>query len=64
MDTTVPKMPKRSIELDQAIGHVRAFHDAFGIENATELTAEIGDRQAILRYKLMREENEEYLNAA
>ena len=43
---------------------VRTFHDAFGIENASEQRADIGNQTAFLRYKLMREENEEYLEAA
>ena len=64
MDIKEPETLKRSISLDRVIGHVRDFHDAFGIENAQGQTAEIGDREALLRYKLMREENEEYLNAA
>ncbi len=52
------------LTLSEAIGHVRIFHDAFGIPNATEPLASIGDRDALLRYKLIREENEEYLEAA
>lgn len=52
------------MKLEDAINHVRDFHDAFGIENADSPVGDIGDREAILRYKLMREENEEYLNAA
>jgi predicted HAD superfamily Cof-like phosphohydrolase len=50
--------------LNEAIAHVRAFHDAFGIPNAQAPTGAIGDRDALLRYKLIREENEEYLDAA
>ncbi|MBL8011028.1 MAG: nucleoside triphosphate pyrophosphohydrolase family protein [Flavobacteriales bacterium] len=53
-----------SLTLAEAVGHVRAFHDAFGIPNATAPVASIGDRDALLRYKLIREENEEYLEAA
>ncbi len=52
------------LTLVEATGHVRAFHDAFGIANATTPCADIGDREALLRYKLIREENEEYLEAA
>lgn len=52
------------LTLAEAIGHVRAFHDAFGIANADEPVGGIGDREALLRYKLIREENEEYLDAA
>lgn len=52
------------MSLSEAIGHVREFHDAFGIPNAQDPLADIGDREALLRYKLIREENEEYLDAA
>ena len=45
------------------IDDVRKFHDAFGISNAEKPVADIGDTVATLRYKLMREENEEYLEA-
>lgn len=54
----------RALTLEEATTHVRDFHDAFGIPNATEPTGDIGDRDALLRYKLIREENEEYLEAA
>ncbi len=43
---------------------VRRFHDAFGISNAAVPTAQLAEAEALLRYKLMREENEEYLEAA
>jgi predicted HAD superfamily Cof-like phosphohydrolase len=56
--------PSVPLTLAEAIGHVRSFHDAFGIPNAEGPTAAIGDRDALLRYKLIREENEEYLEAA
>ena len=52
------------LALSEAIAHVRTFHDAFGIPNAQAPTGAIGDRDALLRYKLIREENEEYLDAA
>jgi predicted HAD superfamily Cof-like phosphohydrolase len=53
-----------ALTLREAIEHVRTFHDAFGIPNATTPLGAIGDRDALLRYKLIREENEEYLEAA
>jgi len=59
METTVKPMA-----LAEAIGHVREFHRAFGIANADAPVGAIGDREALLRYKLLREENEEYLDAA
>ncbi len=59
METTT-----KALTLDEATEHVRAFHDAFGIANSSVLKGDIGDRDALLRYKLIREENEEYLEAA
>jgi predicted HAD superfamily Cof-like phosphohydrolase len=50
--------------LNDAIEKVREFHDAFGIKNANSPTAQLSESDIILRYKLMREENEEYLEAA
>ncbi len=55
---------KKELSLQQAIASVREFHDAFGIANASRPTGAIGERDALLRYKLIREENEEYLDAA
>lgn len=52
------------LSLFDAIEHVRSFHDAFGITNATAPVGDIGPKDAQLRYTLMREENEEYLEAA
>ncbi len=46
------------------INHVRSFHDAFGINNEESPTVDVSDQIKMLRYKLMREENEEYLEAA
>ena len=52
------------LSLQHTIDHVREFHDAFRILNAERPTGDIGERDALLRYTLMREENEEYLEAA
>ena len=43
---------------------VAKFHDAFGIESADSPTVNIPDQTILLRYNLMKEENEEYLEAA
>lgn len=43
---------------------VREFHEAFGIANADQPTSSLSAEDILLRYKLMREENEEYLEAA
>jgi len=53
-----------ALTLAEATEHVRTFHHAFGIPNAQAPAGNIGDRDALLRYKLIREENEEYLDAA
>ncbi|MBL4653596.1 MAG: nucleoside triphosphate pyrophosphohydrolase family protein [Flavobacteriales bacterium] len=54
---------EKSLSIGQTIGEVRKFHDAFGISNATELTSELTEQEALLRFNLMKEENEEYLDA-
>ena len=51
------------ISLKKVIQHVETFHDSFGIENKYAPTEKISDDEGLLRYKLMREENEEYLEA-
>lgn len=46
------------------IKHVEDFHDAFGIKNNYEPTHLLTESEFMLRYNLMKEENEEYLEAA
>ena len=53
----------KSLTIEQTIGEVRKFHDAFGISNATEITSQLTEQEMTLRYNLMKEENEEYLDA-
>jgi predicted HAD superfamily Cof-like phosphohydrolase len=53
-----------ALTLQETIAFVRDFHDAFGIPNADMPVGDIGAKDAQLRYTLMREENEEYLEAA
>ena len=43
---------------------VKAFHEAFGLDYRNTPKADLGAAKNTLRYKLMREENEEYLDAA
>lgn len=52
------------MDFKETIDKVRLFHDAFGIENAGTPTSKLSQDELLLRYKLMREENEEYLEAA
>lgn len=46
------------------IAAVHEFHSAFGLGIQNQPTAQLGEAKNLLRYKLMREENEEYLEAA
>jgi len=50
--------------LKETIEAVEKFHTAFGIENNYQPTTKLTPEEIQLRYKLMREENEEYLEAA
>lgn len=54
----------KEITFKEIIQHVEKFHDSFGIENNYKPTSDLTEKDYILRYKLMREENEEYLEAA
>ena len=53
---------KKQMLLQAVLAAVREFHDAFGVENADTPTL-LSEHDAMLRYKLLREENEEYLEA-
>lgn len=55
---------RTDILLSEVINHVKDFHNAFKIKNNESPTVDIDDKSILLRYKLMREENEEYLEAA
>ncbi|WP_445384451.1 hypothetical protein ACT6NV_10740 [Robiginitalea sp. IMCC44478] len=50
--------------MKRKIAAVADFHRAFGLGIASEPKADLGTDKNLLRYKLMREENEEYLEAA
>lgn len=50
--------------LKETIEAVEKFHEAFKIDNNYQPTVDLTDDEILLRYKLMREENEEYLEAA
>ncbi|UJH66773.1 nucleoside triphosphate pyrophosphohydrolase family protein [Allomuricauda sp. SCSIO 65647] len=43
---------------------VELFHNSFGLGVSEAPRANLGESKNLLRYKLMREENEEYLEAA
>ncbi len=50
--------------MKKKIAAVHEFHSAFGLGIKETPTADLGEAKNLLRYKLMREENEEYLEAA
>ncbi len=50
--------------MNHVIKHVEDFHDAFGIINNYQPTTSLTEAEVSLRYNLMKEENEEYLEAA
>ena len=55
---------EKEITLKEVIEHVEQFHESFKIGNNYSPTTELTEDEILLRYKLMREENEEYLEAA
>jgi len=42
---------------------VKTFHTAFGLGVSNEMKADLGESKNLLRFNLMKEENEEYLEA-
>lgn len=50
--------------LKETIAAVEEFHTAFGITNNYTPTVELTEAEMELRFRLMQEENEEYLEAA
>ncbi|MBT8272833.1 MAG: nucleoside triphosphate pyrophosphohydrolase family protein [Bacteroidia bacterium] len=50
--------------MKQKMEAVKAFHKAFKLDYLESPVADLGVDKNMLRYKLMREENEEYLDAA
>ncbi len=51
-------------DIHALIGCVEKFHDSFGISNNYKPTTEISQKDIQLRFDLLREENEEYIDAA
>ena len=50
--------------LYEVLSEVEKFHDAFGIKNHYKPESELSQSEYELRFNLMKEENEEYLDAA
>ena len=49
--------------MKKQIDHVAEFHDIFQIGNESSPKVDVGSEVYMLRYNLMREENDEYLDA-
>ncbi len=54
----------KKLQLRDCINAVKVFHESFGINNETEPISTISKADFMLRFNLMKEENEEYLEAA
>ena len=52
------------MDFKKIITCVEKFHEAFSIKNNYKPTVDLSKEDIMLRYNLMREENEEYLEAA
>lgn len=50
--------------MQKQINAVKEFHTAFKIDYSENPIADLGESKKMLRYNLMKEENEEYLEAA
>ena len=55
---------EKNLSLQNVINAVREFHDAFKIPNSDRPNASLTEDEVMLRYRLMAEENDEYLEAA
>lgn len=54
---------KLQLSLQETISKVRGFHEAFKIPNEEHPTGQLEEKDFMLRFHLMKEENEEYLEA-
>jgi predicted HAD superfamily Cof-like phosphohydrolase len=55
---------KETLTLARSIQHVKDFHEAFKLPVRHEPTGILSEQELTLRFNLMKEENEEYLEAA
>jgi predicted HAD superfamily Cof-like phosphohydrolase len=58
------KNEQATLSLAQTIHYVKTFHEAFKLPVRHEPTGLLSDQELTLRFNLMKEENEEYLEAA
>ena len=54
---------KFHFKMQKQINAVKEFHTAFGLGVSHEMKADLGEQKNTLRFNLMKEENEEYLEA-
>ena len=62
----IPKMSETQtvpLSLQQTINKVREFHEAFSISSEQEPIGQLDEKEYMLRFNLMNEENKEYLEA-
>ena len=52
------------MDIQKLIDQVGQFHDSFGIKNNYEPTTKLNAEEIQLRFDLLKEENEEYIEAA
>jgi predicted HAD superfamily Cof-like phosphohydrolase len=57
-------MSADKLSLAKAIDYVKEFHDAFGLPVRNTPAGQLPEKEFMLRFNLMKEENEEYLDAA
>ena len=50
--------------MQKQLGSVKEFHTAFGLGFSEDIKGSLGESKNMLRFNLMKEENEEYLEAA
>ena len=50
--------------MQKQLNAVKLFHETYGLGVSTEMKADLGKLKNEIRYNLMKEENEEYLEAA
>jgi predicted HAD superfamily Cof-like phosphohydrolase len=55
---------ENNLKLIDCVNAVAEFHDSFGIPNKYSPLAQVDEKYFNLRYSLMKEENDEYLQAA
>tara|TARA_B100001996_G_C18524311_1_gene540480 strand:+ start:131 stop:535 length:405 start_codon:yes stop_codon:yes gene_type:complete len=55
---------EKKLQFKDCIDAVKVFHESFGIKNESKPVSSISKADFMLRFNLMKEENEEYLDAA